>query len=35
MYTQVVAVNIGKSIVFLLHVNFEGPVSKMTCNINR
>ena len=35
MYSQLVAVNIGRSIVFLPHVNFEGYVSKMTCYINR
>ena len=35
MYSQLVAVNIGRSIVFLSHVNFEGHVSKMTCYINR
>ena len=35
MYSQVVAVNIGKSIAFLPHVKFKGPVSKMTYNINR
>ena len=35
MYSQLVAVNIGRSIVFLRHVNFEGHVSKMTYYINR
>ena len=35
IYSQLVAVNIGRSIVFLPHVNFEGHVSKMTCYINR
>ena len=33
MYSQLVAVNIGRSLVFLPHVNFEGHVSKMTCYI--
>ena len=35
LYSKLVAVNIGRSIVFLPHVNFEGHVSKMTCYINR
>ena len=35
MYRQLVAVDIRKSIIFLPHVNFDGPVSKMTYNINR
>ena len=35
MYSQLVAVNVGRSIDFLPHVNFDGHVSKMACYINR
>ena len=35
MYSQHVAFNIGRGIVFLPHVNFEGHVPKITCYINR
>ena len=35
MYSQLIAVNIGRSNVFFPHVNFERHVSKITCFLNR